>query len=200
MTALLLLLLLPSNVLYVLYTRKPTRFMGESCAVSQSKYSRALRFPLQVMIPMRDGTHLSTQVDMPAFYKPGTKIAAVMERSPYGANAEELIADLFGEVLGYVSVRQDMRGTHASMSAGNFSCWHDSANDGYDTMAWIVNQTWSNGEVLFCRVSDSLFSHFDADDRWKYHSTPRLIAGLHLRCQRRLYRYVMTAKCGDSRY
>ena len=48
------------------------------------------------LITMRDGVVLSAQVDLPLFPK-GTKYAAVMERSPYGANAEELIADIFGE-------------------------------------------------------------------------------------------------------
>jgi alpha/beta superfamily hydrolase len=77
-----------------------------------------------------------------------------MERSPYGANAEELIATVFSEALGYVSVRQDMRGTH--QSEGVFGCWHDSANDAYDTMAWIVQQTWSNGEVFTTGASASI--------------------------------------------
>ena len=31
--------------------------------------------------------------------------------------------------------------------------WHDSANDAYDTMSWIVAQPWSNGEVFTCGAS-----------------------------------------------
>lgn len=99
-----------------------------------------------IMLPMRDGVKLHTEFDLPLFYKPGSRIAAVLERSPYGANAEELIADLFGETLGYVSVRQDMRGT--KQSEGSFGIWHDSQPDAYDTMEWITNQTWSNGVVF----------------------------------------------------
>jgi len=98
------------------------------------------------MVVMRDGVALHTEFDLPLFYTPGARLAAVLERSPYGANAEELIADVFGEALGYVSVRQDMRGT--KQSAGEFGIWHDSQADAYDTMNWITNQTWSNGVVF----------------------------------------------------
>ena len=75
-----------------------------------------------------------------------------MERSPYSAFGTELIADLFASALGYASIRQDMRGTGSS-STSNFSCWHDSANDSYDTISWIVNQSWSNGEVFTVGIS-----------------------------------------------
>jgi len=43
-------------------------------------------------------------------------------------------------------VRQDIRGT--KQSGGSFEVWHDAATDAYDTMAWIVKQTWSNGVVF----------------------------------------------------
>ena len=94
----------------------------------------------------RDGVKLHTEYDLPLFYQPGSRIAAVLERSPYGANAEELIADIFGETLGFVSVRQDMRGT--KQSEGAFGIWHDSQPDAFDTISWITNQTWSNGVVF----------------------------------------------------
>ena len=55
-------------------------------------------------------------------------------------------ADLFGEILGYVAVRQDIRGT--KQSGGDFAVWHDAQNDAYDTIAWIVQQPWSNGVVF----------------------------------------------------
>jgi hypothetical protein len=98
------------------------------------------------MLPMRDGVKLHTEYDLPLFHTPGSRIPAVLERSPYGANAEELIADVFGEALGYVSVRQDMRGT--KQSEGSFAIWHDSRDDAFDTMDWIVAQPWSNGIVF----------------------------------------------------
>lgn len=101
------------------------------------------------MLPMRDGILLHTDVDFPPFYINDTnpkKIPCVLERSPYGQNAIERIAQIAGDLLGYCAVRQDMRGTHDSQ--GNFSIWHDSANDAYDTIEWIISQPWSNGQVF----------------------------------------------------
>lgn len=96
-------------------------------------------------LKMRDGVTLHTDVDESIFVG-GKKVPAVLERSPYGDTQEELIALVFAEVLGYVGVRQDMRGT--GQSGGNFTLWHDSRNDAYDTMAWLIQQPWSNGQVV----------------------------------------------------
>jgi len=51
-------------------------------------------------VTMRDGVTLHTEVDLPPFHPAIKPITAVLERSPYGVNAEELIADVFGETLG----------------------------------------------------------------------------------------------------
>jgi len=99
-----------------------------------------------IMLKMRDGVALNTNFDLPPFFPAGKRTAAVLERSPYGADAEELIADIFGETLGYVSVRQDIRGT--GKSGGEFMIWHDAQADAYDTISWIVQQPWSNGVVF----------------------------------------------------
>jgi putative CocE/NonD family hydrolase len=90
-------------------------------------------------------------VDFPPFFPAGRKAPVVFERSPYGHFAEELIALVFAELLGYVGIRQDMRGT--GDSEGNFGIWHDSVNDSYDTLDWVSNQTWSNGEVYVTGAS-----------------------------------------------
>lgn len=113
--------------------------------IAQRDYERRA-----VDIPMRDGVKLHTVIDQPVFPK-AAKIPAVMERSPYGDAQEELIALVFAEVLGYASVRQDQRGTGGS--EGNFSTWHDAKNDAFDTMAYLVQQGWSNGEVFTTGVS-----------------------------------------------
>lgn len=124
--------------------------------MSMSSFTAALALGLcaiasavTVEIPMRDGVTLHTQLDFPPF--PATKLAAIMERSPYGQNKEELISLVLGELLGYVALRQDQRGTGGS--GGTFSVWHDSCNDTYDTLDWITNQTWSNGHVFTTGVS-----------------------------------------------
>jgi uncharacterized protein len=46
---------------------------------------------------------------------------------------------------GFVTIGQDMRGT--KMSEGNFTIWHQDADDSEDLGNWIVQQPWSNGVV-----------------------------------------------------
>ena len=95
-----------------------------ACAVSVA----AARVGSQnIQLPMSDGVTLHTVIDVPAGAGATKRVPAVLERSPYGADAEELIALVFADLLGYAAVRQDMRGTHES--GGNFSLWHDSAGD-----------------------------------------------------------------------
>ena len=106
---------------------------------------------VDVEIPMRDGLTLHTDIDFPPFFPANKKSPAILERSPYGQNKEELIALVFSELLGYVSLRQDMRGT--GLSGGDFGIWHDSANDTFDTLSYIGNQSWTNGEVFLTGVS-----------------------------------------------
>ena len=74
-----------------------------------------------VLIPMRDGVQLHTDIDFPPFYPAGKKSPVVLERSPYGENKEELIALVMAELLGYVGMRQDQRGT--GRSEGKFGIW-----------------------------------------------------------------------------
>ena len=112
------------------------RLLAAACGVA---CAAALRAGSQnIMLPMADGVLVHTVVDTPAGAGPSKRVPAIMERSPYGANAEELIALVFADLLGYAAVRQDMRGTH--QSDGNFSLWHDSAGDAYTTIEWITSQ------------------------------------------------------------
>lgn len=95
-----------------------------------------------VNVPMRDGVKLSTSITFPLSQE--TKFSAVIDRSPYGHQATELIADVF-LLIGYVAVGQDMRGTKES--EGNFTMWKSDSHDGHDLIEWIVQQSWSNGKV-----------------------------------------------------
>jgi len=57
-----------------------------------------------------------------------------------------------------------MRGT--GFSQGNFSFWRSSANDSYDTMNWVSQQDWSNGNVLTVGASaDGLASLEEVIDK-----------------------------------
>jgi hypothetical protein len=97
-----------------------------------------------VMVPMRDGVRLATDIYFPA--QDGVRLAgkfpAILERTPY--NKDESIGYLLPFVKhGYVVVTQDTRGRYASEGV-----WHmmtDDVNDGYDTAQWLVHQSWSDG-------------------------------------------------------
>ena len=85
---------------------------------------------------MRDGTLLSTVVYIPGRNTTG-KFPAVIDRSPYGHVATELLALLFCP-LGFVAVMQDMRGS--GDSEGEFAFWRTDGPDTFDTLAWIEQQ------------------------------------------------------------
>lgn len=102
-----------------------------------------------VMVPMRDGVHLATDLYIPASDgrpEPG-RFPTILDRTPYdkvpratAGNDPEYFAR-----RGYVFVFQDSRGHGAS--EGEFSMYVDEGQDGYDTIEWIAKQDWSNGDV-----------------------------------------------------
>lgn len=105
----------------------------------------------QVMMPMRDGVRLATEIYRPA--KDGKplpgKFPIVLERTPYGRiarstnrgpNAAQILAS-----HGYVTVFQDKRGR--GQSEGKYVKYLTDAADGFDCCAWLVKQPWSNGKI-----------------------------------------------------
>jgi len=114
-----------------------------------------------VMIPMRDGVKLHTEIYTPKRLKGPFPI--LFERSPYGiANQNGGISDSidrYSEMFqdGYIFVFQDIRGRYAS--EGKFVMLHpvhdpsdpkgiDEATDTYDSIDWLVkNVPHNNGRV-----------------------------------------------------
>lgn len=113
-----------------------------------------------VMVTMRDGVRLATDVYLPA--KDGkaidSRLPAIMERTPYGKTERsrseievgmatpmkrEEVA-LYFVRAGYAVIYQDCRGRYNS--EGEFSKYISEAADGYDTAGWLVEQPWSNGK------------------------------------------------------
>jgi len=102
-------------------------------------------------IEMRDGVKLSTFVVLPqGAYDLTKKVPTMLSRSPYGPTSD-LIGLVFTLLNGHACVIQDQRGTF--LSEGHFSMWQKDAEDGYDTMEWIVKQPWSNSEVFGSGIS-----------------------------------------------
>ena len=108
------------------------------------------------MVAMRDGVRLATDIYLPAGDGP---FPTLLERTPYGRNAqtrrERTAADprpmRRGEVAarfagnGYAVVVQDCRGRFDS--EGRFTKYLGEANDGADTMAWLLGQPWCNSRI-----------------------------------------------------
>lgn len=99
----------------------------------------------QSMVPMRDGVRLATDVYLPA--RPG-RMPAVLVRLPYDKCGRYTFmpqcAPYFVE-RGYVFVVQDVRGKFRS--EGETMPFVHEVDDGYDTLEWIVGQSWSDGRV-----------------------------------------------------
>ena len=100
-----------------------------------------------VEIPMRDGVRLRADVfrlDAPDQF-PGLLI-----RTPYGKETSEDTINIRDAVrAGYVVVIQDIRGRYASDGEfiGDFAENTVDAEDGYDTVEWLAEQTYCNGRV-----------------------------------------------------
>lgn len=99
-----------------------------------------------IMVPMRDGVHLATDV-----YRPATEgqpideaLPVILSRLPYNKSGQKSAAQYFAS-NGYVFVAQDTRGRYKSEGT-----WHmltDDGRDGVDCAAWIGKQPWSNGRI-----------------------------------------------------
>lgn len=97
--------------------------------------------PQAVMVPMRDGVRLATDVYLP--FTNGSH-PVILGRTPYGkATSAGFAAD--GARRGYVVVVQDTRGRHGS--EGENLPFHRDVDDGADTVAWILRQPWCNGRL-----------------------------------------------------
>ncbi len=96
------------------------------------------RLQRDVMVPMRDGVRLATDVYLPAGEGPWP---AVVRRTPYGKGGPA------GEYTsrGFAFVTQDQRGLFRS--EGNYVPHVSGIADGYDTIEWVAAQEWSNGKV-----------------------------------------------------
>lgn len=104
---------------------------------------------------------LHTVISFPRKLKDGEKATVVMDRSPYGAQALELFADIFVP-MGFIGVGQDMRGT--GQSEGNFTIWHSDADDSKDLGDWLVQQPWSNGKIFTIGASADGLAAFRTPD------------------------------------
>jgi len=97
--------------------------------------------PKHYMVPMRDNIQLATDV----YVKPqNQQHGAILIRTPYNKDALILLGMNWAQ-NGWPTVIQDVRGRFAS--EGIDTVFKSDHTDGPDTLAWIANQTWSNGKI-----------------------------------------------------
>ncbi len=101
---------------------------------------------LAVLVPMRDGVRLSTNIFMPRDAK--GPLPTILWKTPY--NEHKLRGSTLRYALeavsrGYVFIVQNERGRY--FSEGKYEILGKPQTDGYDTLTWIAKQDWSNGKV-----------------------------------------------------
>ncbi|HQX80472.1 MAG TPA: CocE/NonD family hydrolase [Vicinamibacterales bacterium] len=103
----------------------------------------------KVMMPMRDGVRLATDIYRP---KGAGQVGTIFVRTPYNFNFWDVANGVPGNMSamitavkrGYAYVVQNERGHY--FSEGHYDILGTRA-DGVDAMAWIAKQPWSNGKI-----------------------------------------------------
>ncbi len=93
-------------------------------------------------VPVRDGTRLSADVFLPD--EGDGPWPVLLARTPYDNNLLWEVGCFWAQ-NGYVYVAQDVRGRYDS--DGAFVPWDNETDDGYDTLEWIGQQPWCDGNV-----------------------------------------------------
>src|SRR5262245_6714135 len=105
----------------------------------------------RVMIPMKDGVRLATDIYRP---KDATgKVPIVFVKTPYNFNfwdvrngaPADMSTILAAIKRGYAWVGQNERGHF--FSEGNYDILGAPITDGYETIEWLTKQPWSNGKL-----------------------------------------------------
>lgn len=112
---------------------------------SKSSPNYKVHVEKSVMIPMRDGIRLSTDLYIPE--KIECKLPCILIRTPYNKKilrGKDKESYMFAE-QGFVVAVQDMRGKYES--EGEYNWTEKDGKDGSDTITWISQQSWSNGKI-----------------------------------------------------
>jgi putative CocE/NonD family hydrolase len=129
-----------------------------------------------VMVPMRDGIRLATDLYRPARNGKAAagRFPVLLERTPYGkklvsrteidrgAKAPQRrpeVAEWFVR-RGYAVAYQDCRGRYDS--EGRFVKYLAEGEDGYDTIQWLAAQPWCDGRVATMGLSYAAHTQFAA--------------------------------------
>src|SRR5699024_8525697 len=139
--------LLPLTIVLIL-------FLGNSLSYAQESFIQKLEneaiVDRKVMVPMRDGVRLSTNI-----YRPKTdqKVPVIFSRTPYNFNSwgdgerRTRTAQRAYEAVkrGYAYIVQNERGRY--FSEGNWRILGAPLTDAADAYSWMRDQSWSNGKI-----------------------------------------------------
>lgn len=115
---------------------------AQSVSVPANEYD--VRREKTVMVPMRDGVRLATDIYFPGGIDRPQPV--ILIRTPYNKNeASESAAAHFFASRGYIAAVQDMRGKYES--EGYYAWTANDRQDGYDTVSWVAEQPWASGKV-----------------------------------------------------
>ncbi|MDA1348217.1 MAG: CocE/NonD family hydrolase, partial [Chloroflexi bacterium] len=95
-----------------------------------------------VMVPMRDGTGLATDLYFPGSGSPPYPL--VLIRTPYNKEWMPGYGQYYAQA-GFAVALQDVRGRWAS--EGEWVPFVHEAEDGYDAIEWLASQEWCTGKV-----------------------------------------------------
>lgn len=138
-----LFLLLASGVLYLASTAQDT-------AAIYLKLQEIAIIDQKVMMPMRDGIRLATDIYRP---KGDQKVPIVFSKTPYqfntwvdGKMTTRTLEEAYNAVSrGYAYIVQNERGRY--FSEGEWDILGAPITDGYDAFTWMAAQPWSNGKI-----------------------------------------------------
>ncbi len=142
----------------MLYLLLVSIVMSSTCLAQQSESTTDYKAELakiavidqKVMMPMRDGVRLCTDIYRP---KSDGKVPVILSKTPYNFNSwrdGEESSRSYRKALeavkrGYAYVVQNERGRY--FSEGKWDILGTPTTDGYDAFSWMAKHTWCNGRI-----------------------------------------------------
>ena len=117
-------------------------------ATSGDEVYSVVVFAHDLMMPLRDGVHLATDVYRPAVdgVPLARKLPLLLQQTPYNKEGGAIVDQAkFLASHGYVVVLQDDRGAYKS--EGVLTKYVGFGNDAFDAIEWLAQQTYTDGQI-----------------------------------------------------
>lgn len=133
----------PGVTLLLAFLLAPTGLFAQDEGNDLAKFKAISESDTMIMVPMRDGVRLATDVHRPKGEGP---FPVIFVKTPYNFNKiEGSPFEIAAIERGYALVVQNERGRY--YSEGEWEILGRPRTDGYDSLTWIEEQEWSNGRV-----------------------------------------------------